>query len=229
MNPGEATVSIITPEAVPLEMGMQYLTAEEIDRASRFRFAKDATHWISCRAQLRMILGRETGLPPREVPLILSEFGKPLLAAPHAGLHFNLTHSAELALLAVTRDGPVGIDLENECRGLELGGCETIFCHPWEIRNLPSEPALRTRRLLKIWTSKEAVLKALGTGLSFPPEKLRILGAAPTSQVISDTPLPGLERQCLQELAHPLLLDCQAMISTPSSVMRITLLDSAME
>ncbi len=226
MNPGEATVSIITPEAVPQEMGMLYLTNEEIDRASRFRFAKDATHWISCRAQLRMILGREIGLPPLEVPLIFSEFGKPLLAAPHAGLHFNLTHSTELALLAVTRDGPLGIDFEKQRRGIELLGCESTFCHPQEIEELPSDPTLRATRLLKIWTHKEAVLKALGTGLSFPPEKLRVLWDAPICRVISEFPLAALELQHLQELTDPRLFDYQAAISTPSSVARITILDS---
>jgi len=217
MTSGQVIIHLIVPGAISQEMAIQCLTAEEVDRASRFRFSKDATNWISCRAQLRMTLGKEINLSPNQVPLVQSEFGKPLLAPAYEGLHFNLTHSTELALIAVCPDGPVGIDLEKNSRGAELLGCESTFCHPQEIEKLPSDPQLRATQLLQLWTNKEAVLKALGTGLSYPPEQLRILFDLPIRQAISEPPLPGIADQWLRNLNHPLLVDYQAVVSIPTA------------
>jgi 4'-phosphopantetheinyl transferase len=217
MIPGQVIVHLIVPGAISQEMAIPCLTPDEMERACRFRFAKDAMHWRSCRAQLRMILARETGLAPNEAPLVLSEFGKPLLAPPCSGLHFNLTHSHELALIALSLDGPVGIDLEKKCRGTELLGCESTFCHPLEITNLPGDPQFRAIQLLRIWTHKEALLKALGKGLSHPPEQVRIRFDSLVDQAISAIPLPGIEDQRLQTLSHPMLADYQAVVSMPSA------------
>lgn len=218
MNPGQVIIHLIVPGGISRERATLILTKPEIERASRFRFENDASHWIACRAHLRLILGKELSISPQEVPLVLSEYGKPLLAPPYAGLHFNLTHSDEIALIALSLDGPVGIDLEKNSRGAELLGCEATFCHPQEIKILPSNPQLRTIQLLRIWTHKEAVLKALGTGLSHPPEQVRIRFNPPVCQAISETPLAGINDQCLHTLSHPMLEDYLAVVSIPTAV-----------
>jgi 4'-phosphopantetheinyl transferase len=169
-----------------------------------------------------MTLGRLLGLSPKEVPIVLSEFGKPLLAPPYAGLHFNLTHSNGLALIALSVDGPVGIDLERKCRGAKLFDCESTFCHPQEIENLPGDSHLRAAQLLQIWTHKEAVLKALGTGLSHPPEQVRILFNSPVRQAISARPLFGINNQFFQTLSHPLLEGFQAAVSVPTATKSVS-------
>ena len=196
MITGEVIIHVIRPADRSAEEAGALLTAEERERAARFRFEKDATHWMACRAAMRQILGDTMGLRPLEVPLITAAYGKPMLPAPHDTLHFNLSHCADLALLALTEVGPVGIDLEQKARAPELLECETSFCHPMEITALPKDSAARAAALLDIWTAKEAALKALGTGLSHPPESVRILNDA----AVSDVYLEGVESLIIHRL-----------------------------
>lgn len=203
---------------------MASLTRDEQLQAERFRFCEDALHWTACRASLRGILGKAVQLPPNEVPLVFSEFGKPGLAAPFDSIHFNLSHSSDLAIVALGTDGPVGIDLEKIDRAQELLECETTFCHPLEIQHLPDKILPRARQLLRIWTAKEAVLKALGTGLSHPPEKTRIVFDKPTSHAVSDFFLAGIEVQRLHELDFPELAGHQVFVSTPNSIQPVNIL-----
>ncbi|MEY3898361.1 MAG: hypothetical protein RLZZ214_3882 [Verrucomicrobiota bacterium] len=221
MTAGTVTVHIVSPAAISRESAVACLTPEEILRAGRFRFETDAVHWMACRAHLRIILGDAIQLPPRDVPLIVSDYGKPALASPYQALHFNLSHCHDLAVIALTLDGPVGIDLEATARAADLLECESTFCHPAEILSLPDEKKERARQLLRIWTAKEALLKALGTGLSHPPESVRIWFGNPVGTAISDRPLAGAENQGLHELLHAGLHGYQAFVSGPTSVMRI--------
>jgi 4'-phosphopantetheinyl transferase len=221
MMPGTAIVHLIFPEMIPQEEALACLTTDEKSHAGRFRFENDATQWIACRAGLRTILGEMAGIPPLEVPLVFSEFGKPGLAPPYDALHFNLSHCPGLALVALSHDGPVGIDLEPQSRAESLLECERSFCHPQEISDLPTREDERASTLLRIWTHKEAVLKAMGTGLSHPPEKVRIIFAGSNASAISDEPLSGIENQRLHRLEDPLLRLHQAVISTPRTVSMI--------
>ena len=180
------------PGLVPQEAAADCLSPDERLRAARFRFHEDALQWVACRASLRRILGETVNLPPNAVPLVLSEFGKPSLPPPFDSIHFNLSHCTGLAVVALGIDGPVGIDLEKLDRAPDLLECESTFCHPEEVRNLPDETSLRSRQLLQIWTAKEAGTKALGAGLSQPPENTRIVFDEPTSYAVSDSSLfPG--------------------------------------
>ena len=165
------------------------LTEPELSRGAGFRFEKDRKRWIGWRAELRRILGRHLGVPAKEVPLIATTNGKPVLAPPYDGLHFNLSHAGEVAALVLACAGPVGVDIEHSARAAELVDCVDLFCHPDECVNLPEDPRRLEPALLRIWTAKEALLKALGTGLTHPPGKIRIHGEAATS----DRPLPGID------------------------------------
>lgn len=221
MTAGTVTVHLIVPAHIPPGDAVACITPKERLRAGRFRFPEDALHWTACRAGLRMILGRLIQLPPNEVPLVHSNEGKPTLAPPFDAIHFNLSHCADLALVAVGSDGPVGIDVEKTERAMDLLECESTFCHPQEIQSLPNESSLRTRHLLRIWTAKEAVLKALGTGLSHPPEIVRIVFEHPNSHAISDHPVAGMEDQRLHELILPGFTGHQVFVSVPDSVKSI--------
>ena len=183
------------------------LTASEQELAARFRFEKDAVHWRACRTALRMILGAALDSTPAELVLETGEFGKPALAAPHGGLHFNLSHCRNLALVALCAEGPVGIDIEPADRGNSLLGCEASFCHPEEISGLPSDEELRGAALLDLWTRKEALLKALGTGMSLAPETVSL--ADPT------VPHPRLLPFGVRRLKHPLLERYMAHLAAP--------------
>ena len=90
------------------------LSADEIDRADRFRFDKDRQHYISGRGTLRTILGRYLRVFPGHLRFNYTHYGKPLPAAnfDHYGLKFNLSNSEGLILYTFTRNQEIGIDLE---------------------------------------------------------------------------------------------------------------------
>lgn len=216
MNATQVKVHLISLGSPPAQNPALALTDEELARAQRFHFPNDAAAWMRCRAAMREILAKNLGIPVRNVPLIYSEFGKPMLAPPYDFLHFNLSHCPELALLATSHHGPLGIDLEPVTRAADLLGCEDSFCHPTEISCLADEKIFRSLELLRIWTAKEALLKALGTGLSFPPEKLRMIFKNPEIEVLSDLPLPGVQSQRMVSLSHPKLTTFSSSLSFES-------------
>ncbi|MEP4078996.1 4'-phosphopantetheinyl transferase family protein [Haloferula sp.] len=184
-NGNEATVSL--------------LSEQEQARAARFVFSEDASRWINYRVGLRQILGASLGIDPKLVPLIEGEGSKPALSPPYDHLEFNLSHVDDLAVVVVSKHGPVGIDLEPWSRARSLIECAEVFCHPDELMQLPSDTEERATRLLEIWTSKEALLKALGTGLSYPPPQLKIVA----DHGLADTPLESLEDFRLLIPDHP--------------------------
>src|SRR5262245_8556049 len=101
--------------SVPLDRvcDADVLTAEERERAGRFKMERVRRQFVAARAQLRMILGRYLNLPANTVQLSAEASGKPVLHSCHgAGLHFNLSHSESLAVYAVTPCGRVGVDVE---------------------------------------------------------------------------------------------------------------------
>jgi 4'-phosphopantetheinyl transferase len=226
MNPGSIQIHLIAPAEIPLGVAMECLIDEEKLRAARFHFAHDAAHWAACRAALRQILARETGIAPREVPLVYSEFGKPVLAAPFGRLQFNLSHCPDLAILALSDSGPVGVDLESLERAPDLLECVDSFCHPEEIASLPHGSEERSVQLLHLWTAKEAVLKSLGTGMSHPPETVRIEFETHHATARSEVPLDGIERQVIRPLRHPKLCRHVAAVSARAGVQAVTFVDA---
>lgn len=224
MNPGIAIVYLIFPEALSPEMALAGITTGENERATRFRFAEDANRWACYRAQLRILLGQTLQIPPLEVPLELTAQGKPRLSTPHHQLHFNLSHCADLGLLIVCRNGPVGVDLESLDRAKDLANCESTFCHPAEIARLPEPGAGRNSQLLEIWTAKEALLKALGTGLMHPPESVQVTMKGERGLAKSEVPVVGIENQRIHVLEDPRLLRYRAVVSAPCEVEKIEMI-----
>lgn len=224
MTAGTVTVHLVPPDLTRRESDDRCLSVEEKQRAESFRFRYDAARWVSYRAALRRILGAALRVTPQEVPLLLTEFGKPVIAPPFAFLHFSLSHCDDMALVAWCVDGPVGVDVEPISRATSLLGCESTFCHSEEMAALPAGQSVRGLQLLELWTAKEALLKALGTGFSHPPERVRIRCEESNLSATSDAPLPGLDGQALHRLRHPALAAHCAALSAPASIHRIEII-----
>ncbi len=229
MTSGQVIIHLIFPEIIFREAAWIGLTAKEQAQAACFRFQVDAYHWMACRANLRKILSQAIDCKPREVPLLFSEYGKPELAAPYHSLNFNLSHSNNLAIVALNIDGPIGVDLEALDRAPDLLECETSFCHPEEMISLPLDKRSRADHLLQIWTAKEAVLKALGTGMSHSPKTLKIFFQGQGGVAVSNPILAGIENQRLHQLHHPALVLHQAIVSAPQSIRLIKIMESPFE
>ncbi len=215
MKSGQVEIHVIFPDAIGAPA---FLTVSEQERAGRFRFEDDRRRWSACRAALRNILAHELEMAAEDVPIVIDLMGKPMLATPWQDLHFNLSHCDGLAVVALSRDAPVGIDIECETRAADLPECETSFCHPAELASLPSKASDRAIALLDIWTAKEALLKAVGTGLTTAPEKLRIDFTAKPYGAIADPFDVEISKQRVHPLAHPLLKDYRGHLSITSEI-----------
>jgi 4'-phosphopantetheinyl transferase len=143
------------------------LSPDEIARAERFIRPIHGGRYIAGRGRLRQIISSYLGRDPVALEILTDEYGKPFVASgPTGGLHFNLSHSQDQALLAVSRDLPLGVDIEM-IRPIEER-VERIFS-PAEQQDLASlSGADWTIGFYNCWTRKEAFVKALGHGLSLP-------------------------------------------------------------
>jgi 4'-phosphopantetheinyl transferase len=145
------------------------LIAEEQERAARYRFAQDRKQYAVTRSCLRWLLGVYLGVEPLSIEIRYAEHGKPYLSEPYRDLHFNVSHSDELALLAFCRGKMLGIDVERVREDLEVDEIAKRFFSPAEQAALVQLPAGQRRQaFFRCWTRKEAFIKAIGEGLSLP-------------------------------------------------------------
>lgn len=144
------------------------LSLEEHNRAARFHFDRDRERFLIAHASLRMILGRYLEVAPASLAFAQTEYGKPFLINPEAaGFHFNLSHSEDLALVSVTHDREVGVDVEYMRAQFATIDVAENFFSVAEVYTLTGlDPERRTQGFYNCWTRKEAYIKARGEGLS---------------------------------------------------------------
>ena len=148
------------------------LSPLEIDSCAAFHREEDRRRALVSRALLRETLSRYAPVRPEAWEFAFGPHGKPAIAAP-AGLRlrFNLSHARGLVACAVTLDDEIGVDLEDTARELDpLELAQRVFS-PEEIAALRAlAPEARRQRFFKIWTLKEAYLKARGMGFALAPQ-----------------------------------------------------------
>ena len=167
----------------PLEIGgelgglLPLLANDETRRASRFLFDRHREHFVVGRACARMILSRYIGVTPKTVSYAYDNLGKPRFqdSTLNQRFRFNFSNSQDQGLLAITLSHEIGVDLEriremNDMLGLAnryfaAAETETLF-------RLPS--AEQPPAFFRYWTRKEAYLKAVGKGLTFPLRNVHV-------------------------------------------------------
>lgn len=155
------------------------LAAEEVARAAHFRFARDRRRYVVTRAVLRTLLGRVLSMAANDILLQYGPEGKPSLADEHGSdVQFNVAHSHELALVALSRRAALGVDVEH---ARELDDAPRIaqrFFSTQEVTALRATPAAqREAMFFRIWTRKEAFIKAIGKGLAQPLGAFSVMAA----------------------------------------------------
>lgn len=151
----------LDPPTLVLSRLAATLSPEERARAMTYRDPVAQRRYAATRGILRQVLGGRLARDPAGLRFAYGPHGKPVLA--DGAISFNLSHSAELALIAIAPAGAVGVDVEHRRRLLGTDRLAARFCTPAEraaLARLP-EPQ-RGQALLQLWTCKEAVLKALG-------------------------------------------------------------------
>lgn len=185
----------------------QVLDAAERQRCERFRSSRDAGRFALRRAALRRILGGYLGIPAEVLAFKTCEAaGKPCLAAPLKDrLLFNASSSGDIALIAVAGEGDIGVDVEAMRPIADFMQIAERFFTAGERARLEALPVpQRPRGFYRLWTSKEALLKALGTGLpgglerfqvsadpGCPPKLLHDAEGAPSLFLYPSDPAPG--------------------------------------
>jgi 4'-phosphopantetheinyl transferase len=167
-RPGDVDVWIVALAGVSgAEAGE--IALDEMERANRLRFDVDRQRFLGTRLTLRRILGRCLGLAAREVRFRAGPFGKPFLDPGRHGtfVRFNVSHSGEMALIAVAGDVEVGVDVELRHPMPDVAAIAARYFSPRERAALAALPAARQlEAFFDYWTLKEAYLKACGDGLN---------------------------------------------------------------
>ena len=152
----------------------ELLAHEERMQSRRFVTPQLQRRFVAARAGLRSILGSHLRLEPRRLAFVRNEFGKPALAGSPVA-HFNLSHSAGTAILAISEDVEVGCDLE-QVRPIDHLGLARRYFHAAEVAAIEgsADAGAQALAFFRIWTLKEAFVKALGTGLSIPLDRFAV-------------------------------------------------------
>lgn len=150
---------------------IKILSEEEIIRANKFYFEADKERYIHSRVILRLLLNTYTKIPVKDISFIQNEFGKPGLQTSLNGnqLNFNISHSKNVFCLAFCRNESIGIDVEIIKPVSDYIQIAKRYFSDFETEQLKMLPVKdRPEGFYSCWTSKEAVIKLIGKGLSVP-------------------------------------------------------------
>jgi 4'-phosphopantetheinyl transferase len=172
LAPGRIDLWITTPEEIDdpalLETYLSWLDEEERHRQRRFLFEHLRHHFLVSHGLVRWVLSQYADVAPQDWRFTRNAYGRPDIDGPMA-LRFNLSHTRNMAVCAVTCGDEVGVDVEYTRRRSDLRNIAQHFFAPSECSALADldDSALR-RRFFDLWTLKEAYIKARGMGLHLP-------------------------------------------------------------
>jgi 4'-phosphopantetheinyl transferase len=153
------------------------LSLDEVERASRFRFEKDKKRFIAARGMLRNILAGYLQTNAQKIQFEYTRHGKPKIATKdgHGAVRFSVSHSGAFVLYAVTLHRDIGVDIELIRHDVAVAEIAKKFFSQREVNSLESTNSNNLHRLFfQYWTRKEAILKAMGEGFSFPMDKIDV-------------------------------------------------------
>lgn len=169
------------------DVARPWISAGESARALRYRRHEDAVRHVVGRALARILLTRELGVSKLTDEFPTNAWGKPVL--PESGLAFSIAHSGNVVWTAVSRAGAVGIDVERLDATADHHKLAGIF-HPVECSAIRALPANSARDAFhRCWTRKEAVVKAIGEGLTTPLSAFRVLTGDAASDWLVEPPV----------------------------------------
>jgi 4'-phosphopantetheinyl transferase len=181
------------PDAADPDRLRPLLNDDEIRRADGIPFPHLRDRYVAIRGALRIVLSRYGDGQPERVGFTYGEYGKPRLAAgTHSPpLEFNLSHSGDLALVAVTRIGEVGVDIEMH-RDVAYDSLAARFFSGDERSALAAmSDEERRGAFFELWTKKEAYAKGRGRGLTLPLDRFTVSLGADGPGLVEDRDDPG--------------------------------------
>jgi 4'-phosphopantetheinyl transferase len=208
MLPAPDTIELWTLPLGAIAGGGDLLGKRERARADRLVVASKRHQFVAAQVSLRRVLAHYLGKKAAEVEFGFGSDGKPFLPA-HRELGFNLTHSGDLALVAVVGGVEIGVDLEWQGRQRPFVRLARRYFTAAEAAWLAGlDQGQQPAAFYRIWTLKEAYLKAVGTGLTVPPDRFELdLDRSPAT--LRWTELPG-DRPNRWRFAEPAVDPCYA-------------------
>jgi 4'-phosphopantetheinyl transferase len=151
------------------------LDSQERERAERFTVARPRRQFVVTRGALRLLLAERLGCRAEALAFAAGPHGKPFLVAGEAApLAFNVSHSAGRALVAIGQ-GAIGVDIECLERKGDLDLIAKGVFTPAEQAELAARAgAGRVALFFRLWTVKEALIKARGSGFAYPPARFEV-------------------------------------------------------
>lgn len=150
------------------------LSPNERSRVSKLRFLKDQRTFIIARGVLKKLSGYYLNIDPKMVDFEYEKFGKPRYRN-NSPIKFNVSHSGNLILIGFTKDYELGVDIEYIKEDFNMMEIARNFFSKQEIRSLERLPTKeKPIGFYRCWTRKEAIIKAIGTGLSFPLDSFAV-------------------------------------------------------
>lgn len=200
---GLAVPDVCKPEIALFEIALyrkkmknlyRVLSPDEKERAKRFSIKSAREQFIVSRGMLRTMLGKRVGCDPRRLVFAYGPHGKPCLDAVLSGLklkaplHFSVSHSNGVVIIGIGIC-EVGADVEKKRKVVNVKRVAARILSPLELRAFQKlDVKLQHDVLLRIWTYKEAVIKALGCGFTMPVRSFQVWRSNPKK------PLEFLER-----------------------------------
>jgi 4'-phosphopantetheinyl transferase len=161
-------------ESVENELA-SHLSEDEHLRAGTFRFAEDRRRFVVSHGLLRRVVGQYLSIEPGKVRLTVEAFERPRVLGAPSPCCISLSHAGELAAIAIAGMAQVGVDVEPWAQTGSLADAEDLALSGGEASALQQmSPERRIQAFLRCWCAKEAITKALGTGLSTPLADLDI-------------------------------------------------------
>ena len=186
-------VEVFFAEIKNINSGYSYLknfaSEDELSVASRFNSELYRRNYISCHALLRLILARRLDMKPFDLTFNKGKDNKPGLTCNSA--YFNITHTAEAFAIATVKDFHVGIDLERIKPGIKIHHIIENYFSNEEKKFIFGFEKEAINRFFLLWTRKEALLKALGTGI-----------ADNLNQVTVSEPVNYIGKELFKDLIH---------------------------
>lgn len=152
-----------------------YLDEVDTKQIQKLKFDYLRNRAVITKGLLRLLIGRYLNLNPGELVFSYNEFGKPFISDDNDGIQFNISHSDDMAVFAFTRSAEIGVDIEKVKVIDDMAGvmdlCFTEYEKNW-FKTINDDSRVET--FYKIWTIKEAFIKAIGRGFSFEPVDIEL-------------------------------------------------------
>jgi 4'-phosphopantetheinyl transferase len=160
----------------------EILSKDEIQRAERFHFPQHRLRFIIARGMLRNILALYTGFKAKDINFIYGPRGKPYLSSPNVNIQFNVSHSEDVAVIALAQY-EVGIDIEKIKTNYHEGIAERFFSDAEQADLALLSKQLQPEAFYQLWAYKEALIKVTGAGLYVPLGDFTVSWKAPSQAV----------------------------------------------